>query len=139
MGCTVYALRGEPWRLYAGIYFVGGALSYVSQFVFSGLFKFYQYRSHWIADPFVDERAARRPLALSLRSALGADRLPRIDSRIVAVSYSALLWAPSVAFVALRRWRWPLVAIVKGAPTEPWAAPFVCGRPPPPTYSPGSL
>jgi hypothetical protein len=31
-------------------------LSYTSQFVFSGVFKFYTYRSHWIKDPFHDER-----------------------------------------------------------------------------------
>ena len=215
MGCTVYALRGEPWRPYAGIYFVGGALSYVSQFVFSGVFKLYQYRSHWIADPFRDERlmalivligidplfcvlyaryCRRHPVLLAVAfgvlmgllewifAQVGAmeypvgwgpplsiafaipaflvvwrlavnelpvwlhvdtaafwivqmpDTLlhgvlwlyqydlpwaltdsPRIDSRIVAVVYSALLWAPAAAFVALLRWRRPWVAIVTAA------------------------
>lgn len=213
--CAVFALRGQPWRHYAGVYFVSGALSYASQFVFSGVFKFYTYRSHWIEDPFRDERlmalfvlggidplfcvlyaryCRRHPILLAVGFALVIGMLewlfaqvgameypvgwgppisiafsiaaflvvwrlavnqiplwlhvdamaflvaqmpdtlfngvmglyrywppwaltadPRIDSRILAVSESALMLAPLAAWIALHPWRRPLIAILTGA------------------------
>lgn len=53
-----FALRDRPAVHYARLYFVGAVVGFIAEFVFSGIFRFYELRVHFLESPFHDVRMA---------------------------------------------------------------------------------